>query len=131
MAHCSKTDTLVILSDLSILVLCAAQMAGGETDEALPAALAIECIHTYSLIHDDLPCMDDDALRRGRPTNHVVYGECTATLAGDALQAEAFGTILRSSLDAERRALCAEYLADAAGLDGFIATRFGVGYIVG
>ena len=76
---------------------------------ALPVACAVEMLHTYSLIHDDLPCMDNDDLRRGKPTNHKVYGECTAVLAGDALQAEAFGTILRCGLPAERRAECAEY----------------------
>ena len=75
-------------------------------------------VHTYSLIHDDLPCMDNDDLRRGKPTNHVVYGECTATLAGDALQAEAFRTILESQLPVEARAECARLLAEAAGIDG-------------
>ena len=73
---------------------------------------------TYSLIHDDLPCMDNDDLRRGKPTNHVVFGECTATLAGDALQAEAFRTILSTSLPAEVRAECARLLAEAAGENG-------------
>ena len=68
-------------------------------------------LHTYSLIHDDLPCMDDDDLRRGKPTNHKVFGESTAVLAGDALQAEAFGTILRCALPVEVRARCAEILA--------------------
>jgi len=87
-------------------------------------ACAIEMIHTYSLIHDDLPCMDNDTLRRGRPTNHVVYGECVATLAGDALQAEAFASILRSELPAERRARCAEFLADAAGIDGICGGQY-------
>ena len=81
-------------------------------------------LHTYSLIHDDLPCMDNDDLRRGKPTNHVVYGECTAVLAGDALQAEAFGTILRSELSADARANCAEILADAVGSDGMCAGQF-------
>jgi len=75
-------------------------------------------VHTYSLIHDDLPCMDNDDLRRGKPTNHVVFGECTATLAGDALQAEAFRTILSMSLPAEVRAECARLLAEAAGENG-------------
>ena len=70
-----------------MLVLEFCRLAGGDPEEALPVACAIEMLHTYSLIHDDLPCMDNDELRRGRPTNHVVYGECTATLAGDALQA--------------------------------------------
>ncbi len=106
------------------LVLEFCRICGGDIDVALPVACAIEMLHTYSLIHDDLPCMDDDALRRGRPTNHVVYGECTATLAGDALQAEAFGTILRSALPAERKARCAEFLADAVGLDGMCGGQF-------
>ena len=106
------------------LVLEFCRACGGEIDAAMPVACAIEMLHTYSLIHDDLPCMDNDALRRGMPTNHVVFGECTATLAGDALQAEAFGTILRSALPAERRARCAEYLADAAGLDGMCGGQY-------
>ena len=101
-----------------MLVLEFCRVCGGDVEAALPVACAIEMLHTYSLIHDDLPCMDNDELRRGRPTNHVVYGECTATLAGDCLQAEAFGTILRSNLPAERKAVCAEILAGAAGLDG-------------
>ena len=107
-----------------MLVLEFCRISGGDTEAALPVACAIEMLHTYSLIHDDLPCMDDDALRRGRPTNHVVYGECTATLAGDALQAEAFGTILRSDLPADRRARCAEFLADAVGLDGMCGGQY-------
>ena len=107
-----------------MLVLEFCRMAGGEPEAALPIACAIEMLHTYSLIHDDLPCMDNDDLRRGRPTNHVVYGECTATLAGDARQAEAFGTILRSSLPAERRAACAEDLANAVGLDGMCGGQY-------
>ncbi len=107
-----------------MLVLEFCRICGGDIDAAMPVACAIEMLHTYSLIHDDLPCMDDDELRRGRPTNHVVYGECTATLAGDALQAEAFGTILRSGLPAGRKARCAEYLADAVGLDGMCGGQF-------
>ena len=107
-----------------ILVLEFCKISGGDLQAALPAACAIEMLHTYSLIHDDLPCMDNDTLRRGRPTNHVVYGECTATLAGDALQAEAFGTILRSSLPAERRARCAMHLANAVGLDGMCGGQY-------
>ena len=73
-----------------ILCLAAAEACGGETKPALPAACAVECIHTYSLIHDDLPCMDDDDLRRGRPTTHKVFGEALAVLAGDALMTVAF-----------------------------------------
>ncbi len=107
-----------------MLVLEFCRIAGGDIEAALPVACAIEMLHTYSLIHDDLPCMDNDDLRRGRPTNHVVYGECTATLAGDALQAEAFGTILRSYLAADRRAACAEDLASAVGLDGMCGGQY-------
>ena len=87
-----------------ILVLEFCRISGEDAEAAMPVACAIEMLHTYSLIHDDLPCMDNDTLRRGRPTNHVVFGECTATLAGDALQAEAFRTILDSGLPADRRA---------------------------
>ena len=72
-----------------VLCLAAARSAGTDPAEVLPAAAAIELIHTYSLIHDDLPAMDDDELRRGRPTSHVVYGEAVAILAGDGLFAEA------------------------------------------
>ena len=107
-----------------ILVLDFCRISGGDVQKALPVACAIEMLHTYSLIHDDLPCMDNDDLRRGKPTNHVVYGECTAVLAGDALQAEAFGTILRSELSADARANCAEILADAVGSDGMCAGQF-------
>ncbi len=107
-----------------MLVLEFCRISGGDINAALPVACAIEMLHTYSLIHDDLPCMDNDELRRGKPTNHVVYGECTATLAGDALQAEAFGTILRSTLPAERRAACAEILASAVGLDGMCGGQY-------
>lgn len=107
-----------------ILVLEFCRITGGDCDKSLPVACAIEMLHTYSLIHDDLPCMDNDDLRRGKPTNHVVYGECTATLAGDALQAEAFGTILRSALPAESRVECARILADAVGADGMCGGQF-------
>lgn len=101
-----------------VLVLAFCRACGGDVQKALPVACALEMVHTYSLIHDDLPCMDNDDLRRGKPTNHVIYGECTATLAGDALQAEAFRTILESALPVEARAECARLLAEAAGIDG-------------
>ena len=101
-----------------LLVLEFCRIAGGDVEKALPVACAIEMLHTYSLIHDDLPCMDNDDLRRGKPTNHVIYGECTATLAGDALQAEAFRTILSTDLPVEVRAECARLLAEAAGESG-------------
>ncbi len=73
-----------------ILCLAAAEACGGEVEAAMPAAVAVECLHTYTLIHDDLPCMDDDDFRRGHPTCHKVFGEGIAVLAGDALQALAF-----------------------------------------
>lgn len=107
-----------------MLVLEFCRISGGNIENTLPVACAIEMLHTYSLIHDDLPCMDNDALRRGKPTNHVVYGECTATLAGDALQAEAFGTIACSQLPAEARVTCVEILADAVGSDGMCAGQY-------
>ena len=107
-----------------LLVLEFCRIAGGDVEKALPVACAIEMLHTYSLIHDDLPCMDNDELRRGKPTNHMVYGECTATLAGDALQAEAFGTILRCDLPPVVKANCAEILAGAVGLDGMCGGQF-------
>lgn len=107
-----------------MLVLEFCRISGGNIENTLPVACAIEMLHTYSLIHDDLPCMDNDALRRGKPTNHIVYGECTATLAGDALQAEAFGTIARSQIPAEARVTCVEILADAVGSDGMCAGQY-------
>ena len=107
-----------------VLCMAGAELFGAACESVLPMALAFEMVHTASLIHDDLPCMDNDTLRRGKPTNHVVYGECTAVLAGDCLQAEAFGTILRSSLPADRRAECARILADAVGLDGMCGGQF-------
>ena len=73
-----------------ILVQAAAEICGGDADDAARVALAVECVHNYSLIHDDLPCMDDDALRRGRATCHMVYGEDMALLAGDGLLNIAF-----------------------------------------
>ena len=107
-----------------LLVLEFCRIAGGNVEKALPVACAVEMLHTYSLIHDDLPCMDNDELRRGKPTNHMVYGECTATLAGDTLQAEAFGTILRCDLPPAVKASCAEILAGAVGLDGMCGGQF-------
>jgi geranylgeranyl diphosphate synthase type II len=73
-----------------ILTLAAAEACGGTIEKVMPSACAVECLHTYSLIHDDLPCMDDDDMRRGVPTCHIVFGEAIALLAGDALQALAF-----------------------------------------
>jgi geranylgeranyl diphosphate synthase type II len=76
-----------------ILVLAAAEACGGDSDAALPAACAVELVHTYSLVHDDLPCMDDDDLRRGRPTTHKIFGDAIAVLAGDALLTESFAIL--------------------------------------
>ncbi|WP_221029139.1 polyprenyl synthetase family protein [Actomonas aquatica] len=81
------------------LLLSAAELGGLDGDEALPAAVAIECLHTYSLIHDDLPCMDNDDLRRGRPTVHKAYDEATALLAGDALLTHAFALLAEAYAD--------------------------------
>jgi geranylgeranyl diphosphate synthase type II len=78
-----------------ILTLAACEALGASTDRVMPVATALEMIHTYSLIHDDLPAMDDDALRRGKPTNHKVFGEAMAILAGDALLTEAFRVMAR------------------------------------
>lgn len=104
-----------------MLTLEFCRMCGGSVEAALPLACAIEFIHTYSLIHDDLPCMDDDDLRRGKPTNHKVYGETLAILAGDALQPEAFRLIAQApGLSAESRIAAAEVLAKAAGADGMV-----------
>ncbi len=89
---------------------------------ALPFACALELVHTYSLIHDDLPCMDDDELRRGKPTNHVVYGETMATLAGDALQAEAYGLIANApKLGARAKVSAVAALSWASGANGMVA----------
>lgn len=77
-----------------VLCLAVAEAAGGSVDRALPAAGAVELVHTFSLVHDDLPALDDDAERRGRPSTHVAYGEGVALLAGDALLAEAFRLVL-------------------------------------
>jgi geranylgeranyl pyrophosphate synthase len=90
---------------------------GGQDEDAAPAAVAIECVHTYSLVHDDLPCMDDDDLRRGRPTCHKVYGEALAVLAGDGLLTFAFDVLARSG--SHGRDLCA-ILSAGAGPAGMV-----------
>ena len=104
-----------------ILTMKFAAAAGGEEYAALPLGCAVEMLHTYSLIHDDLPSMDNDELRRGKPTNHMVFGEAKAILAGDALQTAAFETILTSDYSSEVRARCALELARGAGADGMCA----------
>ena len=97
-----------------VLVLAAAELCEGNEEAALPAAIAIECVHTYSLIHDDLPCMDNDDLRRGRPTAHRQFDEATALLAGDALLTHAFA-LLAEHYPAELGARLVRELASAAG----------------
>ncbi len=96
------------------LVLIAAEACGCDYRRAMPAACAVEMVHTYSLIHDDLPAMDDDAMRRGRPTCHIVFGEAMAILAGDALLAQAFETLARTE-PADVAGRCCAELAFAAG----------------
>ena len=108
-----------------ILVLGFCKAAGGKAEQALDAACGVEMLHTYSLIHDDLPCMDNDDLRRGKPTCHKVYGECTATLAGDAPQAAAFEWVLTCpTLEDGVRARMGLILARAAGLDGMCGGQY-------
>lgn len=103
-----------------ILTLETCRMCGGDPEQALPFACAVEMVHTYSLIHDDLPCMDDDDLRRGRPTNHKVYGEATALLAGDGLLTAAFETLSKSALPPERVVSGLQCLSAAAGPGGMV-----------
>ena len=105
-----------------VLTLEFARLCGLDWHKAVPVGCALELVHTYSLIHDDLPCMDDDDLRRGKPTNHKVYGETLAVLAGDALQPAAYRLILTApGLTDAQRADCALILANASGPDGMVA----------
>ena len=97
------------------LCLAAYEACGGRGDGALPAACALEMVHTFSLIHDDLPCMDDDDFRRGLPTNHKVFGEAMAVLAGDALLVQAFELVARGG-----NAACALTLAESLGSRGML-----------
>ncbi len=105
-----------------ILCLAACELAGGEVSKALPTAVALEMIHTMSLIHDDLPAMDNDDLRRGRPTNHKVYGDAMAILAGDALLTRAFEMVaIRSKgIPAERLLKVVGELSLVAGAPGLV-----------
>ncbi|MBR4703031.1 MAG: polyprenyl synthetase family protein [Oscillospiraceae bacterium] len=107
-----------------VLTLEFCRACGGEDAPALDMGCGVEMLHTYSLIHDDLPAMDNDELRRGKPTNHVVYGEWMALLAGDALQAEAFSSVLCAPASAEARAEAARILAEAAGARGICGGQF-------
>ena len=105
-----------------VLTLEFARLGGTDWHLALPYACALELVHNYSLIHDDLPCMDNDDLRRGKPTNHKVYGEALAILAGDALQPEAFRLIAEAPMmSAENRLEAIQVLCHACGADGMVA----------
>ncbi len=103
-----------------LLVLAAAEAVDGNPDAALRAGCAVELIHAYSLVHDDMPCMDNDVLRRGKPTVHVAFGEATALLAGDALQALAFELLAPADagIPAKTQAALCRLLAKAAGHSG-------------
>jgi geranylgeranyl diphosphate synthase type II len=108
-----------------VLALATAEAVGREPDEVLPLAAAIELIHTYSLIHDDLPAMDDDELRRGRPTCHVRYGDDVAILAGDGLFAEAIRLVVERQAGPPDRVLAAMgRLVDAAGVGGMVGGQY-------
>ena len=96
------------------------ELCGGQAEDALAFGAAVEMIHTYSLIHDDLPCMDNDDFRRGKPTNHKVYGEALAVLAGDGLLTHAFRRLTMAELPADRILQAVRVLADCAGEDGMV-----------
>lgn len=105
----------------AFLVLEFCRLFGGTVDAALPYACAIEMIHASSLIHDDLPCMDNDDIRRGKPSNHKVFGEAVALLAGDAMMAKAFETVITNPhLSAEKNAKAAHILAESTGDHGML-----------
>lgn len=103
-----------------VLTQAFCELCGGNAEEALPFGAAIEMVHTYSLIHDDLPCMDNDDLRRGKPTNHRVYGEATAVLAGDALLTTAFSQLAKAKFPAERIVEAVRVLSLCAGELGMV-----------
>jgi geranylgeranyl diphosphate synthase type II len=108
-----------------VIALATAEAIGREPEEVLPFACAIELIHTYSLIHDDLPAMDDDDLRRGRPTCHVAYGEAVAILAGDGLFAEAISLVLeRQEGDPQAVLAALRSLVAAAGVRGMVGGQY-------
>ena len=103
-----------------IFVFDFCQMCGGDWKKAVPFAAAVEMVHTYSLIHDDLPCMDNDDYRRGRLTNHKMFGEANAVLAGDALLTAAFSYLVKAPFDAETRVRAVAVLAECAGELGMV-----------
>jgi len=108
----------------AIICMKFCEAAGGKIEAAIPAACAIEMLHSYTLIHDDLPCMDDDDMRRGKPSNHIKFGEFTATLAGDALQAYAFETVLKSKLPPDAVVKMAQVLAENSGPHGVCGGQY-------
>lgn len=103
-----------------VLMLATAEILGVEAQEILPYATALEMVHTYSLIHDDLPAMDNDDFRRGKPSCHKAYGEAYAILAGDALLNQALSLVLEMGLKGEKYTLAAKLLSDYAGMNGMI-----------
>ncbi len=104
-----------------VLALACADVVGLPHEEILPFALAIEMIHAYSLVHDDLPAMDNDDFRRGKPSNHKQFGEANAILAGDALLNEAYAICFKQSRKGERYALASQFLNECAGIHGMLA----------
>ena len=116
--HYSLTAGGKRLRPVLVLAFCAA--CGGDVRAALPIACAVEMVHTYSLIHDDLPCMDNDDLRRGKPSCHKAFGEATAMLAGDVLLTEAFNAVAHAPASAEIRVRAAQALGMGAGSHGMV-----------
>lgn len=103
-----------------LLTLYFSEIAGGNRDAALKLGCALEMIHTYSLIHDDLPCIDNDDMRRGKPSCHIAFGEANALLAGDSLLSEAFYLASQCGISAENTALAVKYLSEFAGVRGMV-----------
>ena len=106
------------------LCLAATRAAGGDPERALPAAAALEMIHAFSLVHDDLPALDDDDLRRGRPASHVRYGEAVAVLAGDALLNAAYGRVIRHLAEPRRRDAGGRWPSSSDGVAAMIDGQY-------
>lgn len=104
-----------------VLMLCVGELLGVERDKLINYALALELIHTYSLIHDDLPAMDNDDFRRGKPSNHKVFGEGNAILAGDGLLNTAYSILFKECFGGSENVSAAKYVCDCAGINGMIA----------
>ncbi len=107
-----------------VLCLEFARICGGEPEDVVPVACGLELLHSYSLIHDDLPCMDDDDERRGKPSSHVKFGAGTAVLAGDCLQAEAFAAVCDAPISESARFRCCRILSGAAGIGGICGGQY-------